>query len=292
MNYVCRMNSQTLHDEFISALQNIYGTQEAENIWKLTIEKVSGTNPGTNNSLPRSVTDDQANQIKIIIQRLLTDEPIQYILQECWFYDIPFFVNKDVLIPRPETEELVDWIIKENKKQNDLTILDVGTGSGCIPVILKRKVKHASIMSCDVSADALIVAKQNAMQYDAAIQFFHLDFLNEASWKTIPKVDIIVSNPPYIPEKDKTGMRDNVLKYEPHLALFVKDSDPLIFYKALAKFGRQLLKPGGRIYVEIHEDLPLEVSALFNKNGYETTIKKDMQGKDRMVKASFSDNLA
>jgi release factor glutamine methyltransferase len=219
------------------------------------------------------------------LERLLHHEPIQYIINESWFYDIPLYVNNDVLIPRPETEELVNWIIKDNEKNENISLLDIGTGSGCIPVILKRKLPHAAIHACDVSPAALEVAKKNAEKYQLSIHFFQTNFLDETQWSQLPETNIIVSNPPYVPHKDKNQMRANVLQYEPHIALFVQDESALIFYHAIALYGKKKLNRGGIIYVEIHESLGQEVVALFQQNGFIAELKKDMQGKDRIVKA-------
>lgn len=285
MNYVCKMDLQSLHKDFITSVQNIYEPGEAENIWKLAAEHVLGSKTDLDHYTTIKPDEAQAKRFKNIQARLLQHEPIQYIINECWFYDIPFYVDSNVLIPRPETEELVDWIIRENKTHPQLTILDVGTGSGCIPVILKRKLPQAIVYSCDVSSKALHVARKNAIAHNTDINFLHADFLNEQSRQSLPEADIIVSNPPYIPVADKNAMRKNVLDHEPHIALFVEDNNPLIFYDAIAKSGSYKLKPGGKIYVEIHEGLATGVINLFTEKGYNTELKKDMQGKDRMVKA-------
>jgi release factor glutamine methyltransferase len=192
------------------------------------------------------------------------------------------------LIPRPETEELVEWVISNCKFPVDkLSILDVGTGSGCIPITLKRKLRKADVWSCDISDAALQVAKRNADTLGVDVNFLLLDFLNKEKREQLSLFNIIISNPPYVPEKDKQQMQANVLDHEPHLALFVPDNDALVFYKAIAEFGKGHLNPGGLIYAELHEDLGKEVSALFSAAGYNTEMKKDMQGKERMLKAGF-----
>jgi release factor glutamine methyltransferase len=191
-----------------------------------------------------------------------------------------------VLIPRPETEELVEWVIANCKFPIDeLSILDIGSGSGCIPIALKRKLRKADVWGCDISEAALQVATRNAETLGAAINFLLLDFLNKEERRRLPSFDIIISNPPYVPEKDREQMHPNVLNYEPHTALFVSDNDALIFYKAIAEFAVEHLNPGGAIYLEIHEELGDAVLSLFTSKGYKTELKKDMQGKDRMIKA-------
>lgn len=280
------MSLSQIHDSFLSSITHIYDKNEAENIWHLIIDNLTGINLKSNNNSnfsPDGCFIDMINQIK---RRLQKGEPIQYILNEAWFYDIPFFVNPHVLVPRPETEELVNWVIKETQIHN-LTIVDIGTGSGCIPIILKRKIPNAEVISCDISEEALHIAQKNAAKYKTDIQFLHLDFLNSENWKTLPKANIIVSNPPYIPQKEKTTMHNNVVLYEPHQALFVNDEKPLIFYEALAAAGKKILYPGGKIYVEIHENFGSQTVELFEKEGYKTTLKHDMQGKDRFIKASL-----
>jgi release factor glutamine methyltransferase len=219
------------------------------------------------------------------------------VLNETWFAGMKLYVDEAVLIPRPETEELVEWIVSEvrNEKNSKVKsqnlkfkILDVGTGSGCISLALKRYLPEAEVTAVDVSEDALIVAKKNAIAYDLKINFLQLDFLNKEQWKAFEKYDIIVSNPPYIKKSEEFTMRDNVLNYEPQIALFVPDDDALIFYKALAEFAQLHLKKTGSLFVEINEALGIQVVELFKENNFnKVVLKKDLQGKDRMVKATF-----
>ncbi|HEY6505327.1 MAG TPA: peptide chain release factor N(5)-glutamine methyltransferase, partial [Chitinophagaceae bacterium] len=225
---------------------------------------------------------------KEFIKRLLAHEPVQYVLNEAWFCGLKFYVDKNVLIPRPETEELVEWVISNCKFPVDtLSILDIGSGSGCIPIFLKRKLRKAEVWSCDVSEAALRIAEKNAATLGADVNFLLLDFLDKEKRNKLPSFDIIISNPPYIPEKGKQQMQLNVLSYEPHTALFVPDNDALIFYKAIAEFGKDHLTPAGTIYTEIHEDQGKAVSTLFESYGYSAELKKDMQEKERMLKAVF-----
>lgn len=279
------MTLPALQQGFTESLQNIYDSREAENIFNLVIENLTGID--LKNDKTAKFTPDGCfiKMLDAIQERLQKLEPVQYILNEAWFYDIPFYVDKNVLIPRPETEELVDWIIKDHKKNDAITILDIGTGSGCIPVVLKRKLAAAQVYSCDISKNALDVAGKNARRHKADIHFLHLDFLDSKSWMQLPKTDILVSNPPYIPHSDQSSMHGNVLEYEPHEALFVKDHHPLVFYEAIAAAGSSVLNPNGKIYVEIYEGLAKETAALFERSGYGFALKKDMQGKERMIKA-------
>jgi release factor glutamine methyltransferase len=235
------------------------------------------------------LNSEQEQQLKEYTTRLLTHEPVQYVLQESWFCGLKFYVDKNVLIPRPETEELVEWVISNCKFPVDtLSILDIGSGSGCIPIALKRKIRKAEVWSCDISETALQVARKNASSLGADVNFVLLDFLDIEKRKSLPLFDIIISNPPYVPEKDKQQMQPNVINYEPHTALFVPDNDALIFYQAIAEFGKEHLNQKGVIYAEIHEALANPVTDLFNSKGYSVEIKKDMQGKERMMKAVYS----
>jgi release factor glutamine methyltransferase len=196
-------------------------------------------------------------------------------------------VNENVLIPRPETEELVGMIITNNQQNSDIKILDIGTGSGCIPIALKKHLPDAVITSIDFSEGAILVAKENASIQNTAIQFIHVDFLDESGWTSFPKFDVIVSNPPYIPLNEKEKMDKNVTAYEPGMALFVPDNDPLLFYKKIAAFGKKHLNPEGKIYLETHEDYAKETAAAFTALQYEhVVIKEDMFGKERMVIAA------
>jgi len=215
------------------------------------------------------------------IKRLNTNEPVQYILGETEFYGRRFKVNHSVLIPRPETELLISEVLKNNPRAQK--ILDVGTGSGCIPVTLKLELPHTQVYTIDISEDALNVAKENAIALNASVNFIQGSFLEEVR---IPKVDVIVSNPPYIIESEKESMRPNVLMHEPHLALFVPNEDPLLFYKAIASKASALLNQYGKVLVEINERYGNEVKDLFEKSGFSSVhIIKDLDGKDRVVLA-------
>ena len=271
-------------------LKTMYQEGEASTIAGWVLEYLTGKDQLEIASAKQTLlTTEQKEKLEPILNRLLQQEPVQYVLNESWFCGLRFYVDKNVLIPRPETEELVDWIITNCKfPVDELKILDIGSGSGCIPVTLKRRLKKAEVWSCDISKEALAVAKKNTAALGTDVNFIQLDFLNSAAWVQLPPFDIIVSNPPYVPQKDKQTMQPNVLNYEPATALFVPENDPLIFYKAIADFGKEKLTKRGMIYMEIHEDIGKVVSKLFQSNGYSTEIKKDMQGKERMVKAVLS----
>ncbi len=220
-----------------------------------------------------------------IIQRLEKDEPLQYILHEAWFYGYLFWVDERVLIPRPETEELVYTILKDIDNQHNTSILDIGTGSGCIPISLALKAKNTTITGLDVSADALVVAQQNATKLGANIRFVAQDILDESLWQQLETYDIIVSNPPYIPPSEMSLMSANVLDYEPHLALFVAEDNPLIFYKKIADFAKQHLNPNGKLYFECNEYNATELQTYLSQHGFsDVQLLKDMEGKERMIR--------
>lgn len=214
-------------------------------------------------------------------ERLKTGEPIQYILGKAPFYGREFIVSPGTLIPRNETEELVHLIIKENRRPG-LRILDIGTGSGCIPISLALEMDRAEVYAVDVSEEALAVADQNAADLGAEVAFSKCDILAEVP--DVRELDILVSNPPYIPEQEKSQMHKNVLEFEPELALFVSDEDPLVFYREIALKGKLLLKAGGKLYFEINEKYGTEVAGLMQESGYsEVRVIKDLNGKERIV---------
>lgn len=272
----------------LKKLRTIHSEGEASQVTDWVMESLTGSKKAERMLYKNSaITPKEESQLQQFIERLMKHEPVQYVLNEAWFFGLKFYVDKNVLIPRPETEELVELVIDNCKfPVNKLSILDIGSGSGCISIALKRKLCKAEVWSCDISEAALQVARKNAETLGADVNFLLLDFLNKEKRKQLPSFDIIISNPPYIPEKDKLQMQPNVLQYEPHTALFVPDNDAMVFYKAIAEFGRDHLNTDGVIYAEIHENRGEAVSAVFKSKGYSTELKKDMHGKERMLKAS------
>ena len=227
----------------------------------------------------KQITTALSNRFKQIIAALKTNKPLQYILGKTEFYGLKFIVNEHTLIPRPETEELVDWILKEAFS----SALDIGTGSGCIPIVLAKNT-NAIISAIDVSEDALVVAKENAKINEVKINFFRQDILKTT---TLPKVDVIVSNPPYVLESEQELMLDNVLEYEPNLALFVADNNPLLFYKKIGELAAKSLNCGGKLYFEINEKYGNEILKMLRKIGFvDIALKKDINDKNRMLKAT------
>lgn len=227
-------------------------------------------------------TEDRA-RLENVLLRLKRYEPLQYIIGKTCFCGIPIEVTPDVLIPRPETEELIEWIVSEHPEEG-LRVLDIGTGSGCIPIALVRRLKNASVAGWDVSEKALCVARRNAVSNQVPLELALVDILSDA----LPAVtaDILVSNPPYIAEKEKKDMERNVLDWEPGLALFVPDSDPLLFYRRIAEKALDILPPGGCLYYEINRAYGKETISLLADMGYrDMELRKDLSGNDRMVKA-------
>ncbi|MDE0559149.1 peptide chain release factor N(5)-glutamine methyltransferase [Algoriphagus sp. NF] len=273
------INYNSLVKKWASELE-LYELPEAQNLveWLLEhhlgLRRVDMMNFLEEKDLPKSLFDD--------FERLKKGEPIQQILGKAPFYGREFQVSRDTLIPRNETEELVHLIIKENP-QSGLKILDIGTGTGCIPITLFLEMNEAEVYGLDVSESALAIAHKNAEELKAKVHWIHLDILEEEL--PIGDLDILVSNPPYIPEKGKEKMHRNVLDFEPELALFVPDENPLLFYRRIAILGKKALKPKGKLYFEIHEDYGKDVQNLLFDLGYsEVEIIPDLNGKDRMVK--------
>ncbi len=218
---------------------------------------------------------------------LLQHRPIQYVTGQAYFYGLKLSVNPSVLIPRPETEELVRWIYEDHADGKELRIADLGTGSGCILLALAGMPGKPVLEGYDLSSAAIRTAERNAFLNNIEARFGRLDLLDEAQWESAGRFDIIVSNPPYVRESEKLQMKPNVLDYEPPSALFVPDADPLVFYRAIAQCSVRSLNPGGRVYVEINENLGRETCDIFREQGFrEVVIRKDLRGKDRMIRAA------
>ncbi len=264
----------------IAALEQIYTPGEAAAITQLLAEKLNILTaiPAVNSITPEALLDSW-------LQRLLQHEPVQYVLGEAWFYNNKYKVTPDVLIPRPETEELVHRIITDYRHEEPpVNIIDVGTGSGCIAITLQKKLPFAKLHACDISNKAIELARSNAEQCGANyINFIVTDFLNPASREQLPQADIIVSNPPYIPLADAHTLEPNVIQYEPHIALFA--DGPLIFYEALAGFAATHLKKNGAVYVELDSNHAPQVQQLFINHGYSAELIKDIFGNRRFMKA-------
>jgi release factor glutamine methyltransferase len=266
-----------------SELAGFYPVSEIEGFIRIIFDAVCGlsfTEQVIRKHEKISLTDFE--KIKTIISRLKNFEPIQYILGETEFYGLKLVVNPSVLIPRPETEELVQWILKSDLPENS-TILDIGTGSGCIAIALKNQIKNAEVFGTDISENALEIARQNALKNNLGVDFFQVDILKWEQFKW-NKFDVIVSNPPYIRESEKLQMHSNVLNFEPENALFVPDCDPLVFYRAIIIFAKNQLNKSGLLFFEINENLGSEIYEMLIDSGFtEIEIRKDINGKNRMV---------
>jgi release factor glutamine methyltransferase len=233
-----------------------------------------------------ALAQEKIDAFKKALVSLKEGMPIQYLIGKAWFMGQEYRVNENVLIPRPETEELVDWIIEYAHIINKpLQILDIGTGSGCIPIALKLALPNCMLAGLDISETALTTATLNANNLKASISWMQEDIL---STTYLPNTfDIIVSNPPYIPFKENVNMQVQVKNFEPSIALFVKDEDPLIFYRTIARLGKQYLNPNGQLFFEMHYDQGKSLLALFDEKGYHAELRQDMFGKDRMLRASL-----
>ncbi|TDI69399.1 MAG: peptide chain release factor N(5)-glutamine methyltransferase [Bacteroidetes bacterium] len=282
------MTLKELKSTFITQLSEVYPSQEVESIFTVLSEYfLNYTRLETVLKADESLSKEIIKHFENAISRLKRQEPVQYICGKTEFYSLPFKVDKHTLIPRPETEGLVQWIIDdENKKQTkSKTLLDIGTGSGCIAISLAKNLKDIDVSALDFSPEALKTAHKNSVLNSVKATFFELDLLDE---QTLPqRYDIMVSNPPYVRELEKSNMRSNVLEYEPKSALFVTDKDPFLFYRRIARLANLYLTDNGRVYFEINEYLSDELKALLLTERFtDIEVRKDIFGKDRMIKCS------
>jgi len=277
---------QQIKQKFLDNLSESYNEKEILSLFFQSVQNVTGYSKPLILANPAfSFSGEQERRLNAILARLQAMEPVQYVLEECEFYGLSFYVNPSVLIPRPETEELVEWIISDYSGRSG-NLLDIGAGSGCIAVAAGKSLESFSISAMDISAQALAVAKKNAERHNCRMQFIEADILKHDGIDFEEDFDVITSNPPYVTEHEKDRMSQNVLEYEPHLALFVPDNNPLVFYDAIALFGKRKLKAGGKLYFEINETLGEDSVTLLDSLGYsDVTLRKDIFGRDRMVRA-------
>jgi release factor glutamine methyltransferase len=283
------MTTRDFTTTLAAALHPLYPEREAEAIAALVVEHLLGID-----SLQRMmdaqepVPESALAALPPLQARLLAHEPVQYVLGTAYFSDMELEVTPATLIPRPETEELVHLIAQEQRARRGLTVLDVGTGSGCLALALARALPRSVVTAVDISAEALAVARRNAARYAPAVAFQQVDILREMpAGLAASTLDVLVSNPPYVRESERTQMRENVLAWEPATALFVPDDDPLLFYRRLAEIGQELLRPGGSMYLEINEALGSETAGLLTQCGFvEVRVEADMFGKARMVRGT------
>lgn len=274
--------------KFIANLESLFDPMESESFFFLILDYLHQMKRvDLALQLDFEISDNELFKWNEILSQLKKEKPIQYILGETEFYGLRFLVNENTLIPRPETEELVQWIIEsQNKSSQEITILDIGTGSGCIPIAIKKNLSNANVSAIDVSKEALLVAERNALLNEVAIHFIHQDILQTEALKTF--YDVIVSNPPYVRDIEKEEIKKNVLDYEPHLALFVTNEDALLFYRKIAQLAKHSLTPNGYLFFEINQYLGLETVSLLQDLGFQNvTLKKDIYGNDRMIRCTL-----
>jgi len=285
------MTFEGAEQSLITAIQGLYDDREAATIAGMVMEFVTGKSKmdrwlQKNELLPI----EDLKRLEKYSKELLTGKPVQYVLGQAWFAGMCLAVNEHTLIPRPETEELVNlcasWAKANRFNDAPLKILEVGTGSGCIAIALQKKLPGAHITAVDISNEAIKVASANALANNTAISCITLDFLDETNWPEFGIYDIVISNPPYIAEIEKENMAKYILDFEPHTALFVANNHSLIFYSAIASFGNKYLNKGGALFVEINQAMGLQTQDVFVQNNYKTVLKKDLFDNDRMIVAT------
>jgi len=283
------MTIQAAFTQLITSLAPIHDQREAANIAHIVMEHITGLSKMDRIVYKdRELTAEQSALLEKSLAALLAHQPVQYVTGSSWFYGMELQVNANVLIPRPETEELVEWIVQDVRNDRVLNrkILDIGTGSGAIPLAIKKELPATTVWAVDVSAGALETARTNARQQKLDVHFEQMDILDTTATKSLPTFDIIVSNPPYICQRERTDMQEQVVAYEPSIALFVPDDDALLFYRQIGLLAKEKLYPGGTLYFEINEAFGEETAALLRRQGYiYVEVQKDLFGKDRMVKA-------
>lgn len=284
------MRLKDIQNTFHQELDVLYSSEEVDSFFYMLIESyydISRLQLATDLNLKTNNPEEILKSLALLKQQ----KPIQYILGETEFYGLAFKVNEHVLIPRTETEELVEWILKQSDKLKETTILDIGTGSGCIAISLAKHLPKAKIFALDVSEEALHIAEQNARLNGVELEFINKDIfsISKSKLNTSFKFDIIVSNPPYVREQEKIYMKANVINNEPHLALFVKDEDPLLFYKAISEFAVHNLSKNGLLFFEINEYLGNDMISLLNNKEFKNIeLKQDIFKKDRMIKGALN----
>jgi len=289
------MKLKAIQKEFHRRLDLIYNKNEVDNFFFMALDHYFNLKRISLALQPElTISNKEAKSIFKVLNALEKENPIQYILGETVFCGFPFKVNDSVLIPRPETEELVEWIVNEADNNRCINILDIGTGSGCIAISLAKKLANAKVYALDISSEALKIARENAVINNVSIEFIEADILDSGKefWNVVFEdlnFDLIVSNPPYVRAMEIEQMKNNVLDHEPHLALYVDDEDALVFYRKIAQLATKLLTPKGELYFEINEYLGESVLKLLNVNKFvDLKLKQDIFNKNRMIKAALS----
>jgi release factor glutamine methyltransferase len=279
------MNISFAEQELVKQLSKVYEHAEAVAITNMVMQELTGQSKSERRMASHlELTEAQQQQLQQMVAQLEQSCPVQYVIGKAWFYNMELLVNEAVLIPRPETEELVQWVLDEKENIAAPNILDIGTGSGCIAIALKKNWPEAQVSGLDVSEEALAIATKNAALQKADVHFLQADILDESSWPT-QTFDIIISNPPYIPQQESDVLDKNVTDWEPHLALFVPDNDPILFYKKIGAFAKTHLHASGTLFFECHQQYVKQVLTALKEMGFDAQQKADMFGNDRMVKA-------
>lgn len=276
---------QVAYQELVTQLIARVGEGEAHATARLFFEDLFDWHRGRRD---RALTEKEVDLLAKAQQRLLSGEPVQYVTGQADFYGLRLNVSPVVLIPRPETEELVEWVLEAKERFNTPKILDIGTGSGCIPLAIKHQWPTAEVWGVDLSPAALEVARENAKTLELDVNWQQLDILDREAWKKLPVFDIIISNPPYIPHHEATLMPEDVITHEPHLALFVENDDPLVFYRTILQFARQQAAPASIVFFECNEFNAEEVAKLGEVSRFQNgELRRDMQAKWRMWRGAF-----
>jgi len=274
-----------IRDHYYNELKKTFPPQEAAKMLEIIIEDLLQISKMKIMLHPETrISESELLKVHFACKEIKDHKPVQYITGRTNFCGLDLVLNKHVLIPRPETEELVEWILSETSEEKTLSILDIGTGSGAIALSLKKHRESFDVSACDISKDALRIAKKNVNNSGLSIQLIEADILNQDSWPLFQEYDLIVSNPPYVTNAEKAQMQANVLDYEPHLALFVADENPLQFYRSILEFSKIHLKKGGKIFFEINESFGSEMISLLEKFNFgNTSLKNDLSGRNRMI---------
>lgn len=282
------MTWNELYRNFLVQTQALYEQGEADRIVSMIFDSLADAPRAF---IIRNTKEVVPKEIEVILlsalEKIKLNEPVQYIIGEAWFFDMKFKVGPEVLIPRPETEELVQSLLDLRLIKNS-KVLDIGTGSGCIAIAIKKNAPEINVTAIDISSQALLIAKENAKKNDTDISFLQLDMLNESMWESLGQYDFIISNPPYIPEHERTLLDKNVSEYEPSLALFTPDDNPIIFYEKILKFSLTHLNKTGSIFMEVHDPFAEKIMNIYSQAGFETKIITDLFGKKRMIIANLN----
>jgi release factor glutamine methyltransferase len=282
------MTIETANRTLISRLSDLFDEREASAISFLVMERLTGMSKSLQVlNKTTEFTIKQQDLFEHYLSDLVKQRPVQYVLEEAWFGSYPFYVNEHVLIPRPETEELVDWLLKDSSgRMAGTTLLDIGTGSGCIAIYIKKKRKDFEVSALDIEESALKIAIRNSKVLNAQVEFFLCDIRDSDQNGIIHPVDLIISNPPYIPQSQRHTLDRHVRDYEPEVALYVPDDDPISFYKIIGNIALRKLKPGGTMFLEIHHDYAKNIMEWYTANGFKIEMRKDFSGNNRMIKVN------